>query len=287
MAKRPLFSERLYLPARVSTGLNGRAITGTKAFIPPGVRFSPEVAKELREYRRAIKEAKKRGAISDKWDLELAAIRAADGERKRLAHKSEYFLKPLKWKTRLIRKKLIEAGVPLEIPLARFKGRLELFEREGFKGLPKRIQNFDGFKEQVVSIVSKMHNAGVAHNHPHGQNFVINEAGKVKLIDLARAKIYKSPPRNKKEFFERYAKDIFVTARMLANAEQQYAFPRQYGLLQENLILKHTQELLNHSKNSFGITAREMYTEYARQDTGGIRLKLKKRIPRKKGATSK
>jgi|GEM_PF-1624854 len=287
MGKRSLFSEKLYLPVRVSTGSSGRAITGTKAFVPPGVRFSPEVAERVGRYRQQIKDAKVRESSSDKWESEIAAIQAADGERKRLANKSEYFLKPLNWKTRLIRRRLIEAGVPLELPMARFKGKLELFERGGFRGIPEHPADFDAFKGQVISIVSKMHNAGVTHNHLHSQNFVINDAGKVKLIDLARAKLYKTLPRNKKEFFERYAKDIFFTARTLANAEQQYVFPRQYGLLHENLILKNMQEILNCSKNNFGITAQEIYSEYARQDVGGIRPKRKKRIPKRNGATLK
>ncbi|VVB75205.1 Uncharacterised protein [uncultured archaeon] len=286
MAKRPLFSERLYLPARISTGHNGRAINGTKAFIPPGVRFSPEVAERVREYGRGVKDAKKRDSNFDRWEFGLAAVQAADGERKRLANKSEYFLKPLKWKTRLIRRRLIEAGVPLEIPLSRFKGRLELFEKGGFKSVPEYPTDFDAFKTQVVSIVSKMHNAGVTHNHLHCNNFVINGEGKIKLIDLARAKLYKSSPRNKKEFFERYSKDIFFAARTLADAEYRYKFPDQSGLLHEN-ILKHMQEILNQSKNNFGITSREIYKEYARQDVAGIRPKKKKRIPRRNGATLK
>jgi hypothetical protein len=144
---------------------------------------------------------------------------------------------------------------------------LELFAREkGFVPIPEHPKSPSQIKAGIRDILSRMHGANVTHNHLHLGNFVTDAAEqRVRLLDLSKAKLYRSPPRDKAEFLRRYSHDIFFCARGLAHLGKHYSLPSENHLLFEALDKEISLALFGYKQN-FGVTAKEVRDAFTNLD---------------------
>jgi len=61
-------------------------------------------------------------------------------------------------------------------------------ELNAFRFKLKSEKEQEQILRQLLDIISRMHNLGIAHDHPHLGNIVIDEKGKVTLVDFKHAK---------------------------------------------------------------------------------------------------
>lgn len=134
-----------------------------------------------------------------------------------LANKSPFFMKRVSSVEILARKKLVRAGIAVEQPiedLGKLAGtkhmRLQLFKRAGKEIFTRKTgPRIPASKwGELVSIVTRMHLAGVAHNHLHLGNWIVGKRNKLTIIDLEKARVYSTSPVSQHEFLERYADDL-------------------------------------------------------------------------------
>jgi hypothetical protein len=75
----------------------------------------------------------------------------------------------------------------------------------------------DHILKSVIEILSQTHNLGVAHNHPHFGNFVMDKEGKVTLIDFEKAFLNKTVFSQSAEriyyFFKRDYQSLYMALR--------------------------------------------------------------------------
>ncbi len=60
---------------------------------------------------------------------------------------------------------------------------------------------------QVVDILGAMHSENVSHNHPHCENFVMDNNGRVTLVDFKKANFVKPDWNDAEDIFNRFKKD--------------------------------------------------------------------------------
>ncbi len=114
---------------------------------------------------------------------------------RKLAHQSEYFIKPVSRREREIRKTLAENGIRIEPELEDLKDGRSLFGSAGHS-----LDSLEGYAlfsygpreniRQLEKIVGKMHALGIVHNHLHHGNIAIDTQGNLTLIDLHKARRY-------------------------------------------------------------------------------------------------
>ncbi|MEK6959227.1 MAG: hypothetical protein AABW59_04235 [archaeon] len=278
---------KLFVPVRISTGRGGRAIRGTSAFALEGTKISPDLRVRLREVDKKIRELrgikKKRGYVSGMMDyLEMhdRLVHAIANERKNIAHESDFFMKQVTPAQKAIRTALLAKGVPLEVPMMGLGNGKELFAREkGFGPVPQHPKNPTQIKSSIRNILRLMHQANVTHNHFHLGNFVMDAAERnVKLLDLSKAKLYRSPPKNKAEFLRRYSSDIFFCAKNLAHLGEYYSLPSENRRLSDAIDNEISLALSSYGQ-SFGITPKEVFDAFLAIENKGFlqRRKLKKK----------
>ena len=217
--------KKLLVPIRVSSDRRGSATKGTKAFAEKGTDISKEAKEILREVKKRINKMHRleasgkyrKGYFQIPWQELEGAIYRVVMERRAIAEKAEFYIKPITPLRKKIREVLIAHGVPIEVPILDLKNGLELFERGNFEVISEYPQNPEKIRTKIREIVKRMHSSGVTHNHLHRGNFVIDSNGNIKLIDLSKAKLFLRRPRTKKEFLERFSTDIFIAARGLAH----------------------------------------------------------------------
>ncbi|MBS3058752.1 MAG: hypothetical protein J4478_05120 [Candidatus Diapherotrites archaeon] len=232
--------QKLLIPVKISTGKSGVALKrGTRAFVESSDWRIKEAEERERRYFLGRKKLHRfLGKEGSKPIIDFADWldnRAEDllTLRRKMARKSPFFVKPTSNRIKTIRAMLLKNGVPVEKPLdvrnldaedrqknllpTDLGNRLELFEREGKFPLPvnQTPEKQQSVRSQIVQAVTKTHSLGVSHNHLHYGNWVIGPSGKITLLDLSKAKLYLNPPRNKKEYLERFGRDIYFTGSLL------------------------------------------------------------------------
>ncbi len=115
---------------------------------------------------------------------------------KRIAHGSEYFIKPLSPKAKEIRSLLEKNGIIVEKAIQDLKNGTFLFKKTGnsldsVNGIKLFIQNREKNIENVGRVIRKMHSLGITHNHLHLSNIAITNNGTVVLLDFKKARISK------------------------------------------------------------------------------------------------
>jgi len=255
---------RLWLPVDVSSDVRRKVEgKGTKAFSQGGAgELLRYTEKNLRAFEKLAKQqaAKRKEGKPEAWvEKELSFwIERTRKLRKELATPAPFYIKPITKEQRRIRELLVKAGVPIEQPIQDLGRGLELFERGEWKEIPPLAE--EGSREQIRQMVAKMLSLGVAHNHLHLGNFVMNSKKEVKLIDLSLARRYSRKPASKAEFLNKYSRDLYFASRSLAWLKWRYSLPSQNDLLHEN-IMAETKALLGHPEfklKSFGVTAEEI-----------------------------
>ena len=216
-------SKKLLVPIHLSSGKKGQAIRGTKGFVEQGTDLSKQSKENVRNWKRWLRIEEKRRMFDkslpdipyyelERYDRIIERFRR---ERKEIAAKADFFIKQTNPRIKKIREKLIEAGIPIEIPIMDLKNGTELFERGNWRTIAESIRIPRVVPNRIIEIVKTMHSLGITHNHLHLANLLIDSEGNVKLIDLSRAKMYLRKPRNKKEFVDRYAEDIDTIAMVI------------------------------------------------------------------------
>ena len=212
--KKPIeYSGKLVYPTPVSinhrTGNPDR--NGTYAFVDPQ-HEGHRNAKEWMEARRAFDRQKRPSEA-------IAASEKVFQNLRAMAHSSDYFMKSVPPRTRLIRERLKKAGIRVEEPIQDLKDGRELFARG--ENAPLLISRYGiGHSPlrdcrraiaQMIQMITRMHAAGIVHGHPHINNFMADKQGRLTMIDLGMAKQYARQPRTIQEFKKRYGDD-FVRA---------------------------------------------------------------------------
>ncbi len=113
---------------------------------------------------------------------------------KKIAHASNYFIKPLSPKTKKIRNILEKNGIKVEKAIQDLKNGKFLFEKTGnsldsVKGIKLYMKNREKNVEKIGKIMKKMHSLGITHNHLHIGNIALTDKGNVILLDFGRASL--------------------------------------------------------------------------------------------------
>jgi tRNA A-37 threonylcarbamoyl transferase component Bud32 len=286
---------QLLLPKGISSTRKRRIEKrGTYAFLPLGSYLHEQEEEAFEHYARTQKASSKvfkkpfsklRGdELPEALFSLMHAERALLGKRSEIASQSTHYLKRTSARIKLIRKILIKNGINVETPmqvrntepkeklLATDLGKgFELFEKTGYGRIKQGPENFDRIRNQILEIVTKMHNAGITHNHLHLGNLLINAEGKIKLIDLSKAKIFSRKPSNKKEFLDRYASDIYLCANGLSYLKAPYVYnavdannlPREFHTLVHEEKERMIRDILkHHGKIGAKITPKEIEEHY-------------------------
>ena len=187
---------RLFVPKTVSYSVlskKGVQRKGTRAFVPVGTRL-PRGLDKMGKF----------------------------AELRRLAHNSQFFIKPLSARARKVSRILEQNGIRAEKPIQDLGNGTALFEKKGFSLDSAEARAIFGEKpyyyaEKVMGIVAKMHSLGIAHNHLHGGNIAITPEGEIILLDLGRATMPKGErPSNLSDGPSSFDRDSSTVARALA-----------------------------------------------------------------------
>lgn len=188
---------RLFVPKTVSFSFGskrGYQPWGTKAFAEQGARMPRGLPKEGKaEYLQ------------------------------RLANLSSHYIKRVSPRARAIRKMLSRAGIGVEKELMDLKNGTSLFERRGFAlNSPEGRKIFFGrrinFFIGICEAVAGMHGLGITHNHFHAGNIAVTKRGKVILLDLGRASLFKFVKSGREKAQERLKSELLVVSSSLADA---------------------------------------------------------------------
>ncbi|QQR92916.1 MAG: phosphotransferase [Candidatus Iainarchaeum archaeon] len=271
MPKRPrskpiVYSGKLLYPTPVSinhrTGNPDRK--GTYAFIHP----QHEGHRNVRGWMEARREFDRKGRPVEA----IAATEKIFQNLRAMAHMSDYFMKTVPPRTRLIRERLKKAGIRVEEPMMDLKDGKELFARG--ENAPLLISQYGiGHSPlrdcrraiaQMIRMITRMHAAGVVHGHPHINNFMVDKKGRLTMIDLGMAKYYARQPRNIQEFKKRYGDDFVRAGFAMAQLLHDVPGTKWYsveangydtaGAMVERMLKLHQKMGIN----TFNITAREL-----------------------------
>lgn len=233
--------------------LAGNEIWATLPWKPKQVYGSPE-RHELEKWIELLEHSR------------VSQIILAKHAHRHLASGSDFFMKRVSAREQGVRDRLRRAGIPVEEsiqdlgPDPKLAGaRLALFARGNYQdlyGVKGRWSDDRRVLSQLIGILSRMHAAGVSHGHLHLGNWVVDPKGRVKLIDLSRARVYSAPPRSKREFLSRFGKDIWDAsiAWALLKAPENYE-DNMRPFVEQGLALV----LSAHAKrmNTFGVTLQD------------------------------
>lgn len=212
---------RLVYPIATSTKLDGKAERKTWAF----VQLGGDEHRRVWEWERALEEAPLK---TDEDVIQFIHLRNGLARaRNDIALRSSHYIKHLTPRKRALLKRLAENKILAETPLSsvRLGKNVRLLERGNYWQLNESILRGErgggivipanqrrGVIQQVGAILTRMHAGNITHGHTHTKNFVINKQGQVKLIDSSKAKMWKRPPKNKHEFLQRFAKELWDSA---------------------------------------------------------------------------
>lgn len=297
---------KLVYPTPISTGKRGDARSGTLIFVPLGTDTGSEPQREYQQIRKQLDIDRKKtrrppndtGAVglSEFSDRARAQLIAA---RFNAANKSDYFLKSSSRQQLAIRKKLVEKKILVEFPIevihevqkmSNGKKRtrvLELFKRMGFRNLfdyhyshirMSKIGNIAEAVDQIIDKITRLHELGIAHNHPHISNWVIDTQGKIMVIDLSLARIFRQKPRSKRQFLERFGRDILYAAQVATAIQEGPGIREDRQPNRRHMLETNVQRILNAHRKivpTFGTSVANIYDEVSRQDMEKYRKKLK------------
>ncbi len=211
--------KKLAYPFPVSQGMRGLNLKATKAFVRP----SKNIKERIRGYA-AWKNKSSRDSNPDASGYRAAAGLLGD-ELHAIASSSDFFIKPESKRIKLIREKMIRAGIHVETPLEDLKNGTALFARTKWKDvlaiIQERIRRKPAFYQRMIDsaiqLLIRVHKLNIVHTHFHRRNVVFDKEGNPELIDLSQARLYKNPVSSKNEFLRRNAADIRAMTEIVSN----------------------------------------------------------------------